>query len=343
MWYLVQDRLAIDGLWFNFMPSWWRGNYGLSFGERFVFDPDYRVDLHRFMARALHERLPELRIGSADPRPEVILPDFGNAVTPALAGCEVAYPEDNYPWNRHLPPDAIAWLTPPEDIATAFPYSEIARQVAYLNDKLGKDVRPSWKNRGVLNDAALIGGPDFFADFAQGAPNARILLDYSNRVLTTLIARNGRAAAPPEMAILTNCVVMMVSPAAYRSKLLAFDQKAQVLATTTGQPFGIHHCGSFERYAAAYRAIPRIDWIEIGWGSDIRTALEQFPEATVQSILSAVFVASASRSEVREAVNTILETARGNWHRFRLTMADVEFSTPDDNLREIYACCKEAK
>lgn len=341
MWYLVQDRLNIGGLWFNFMPSWWRGNYGLSFGERFVFDPDYRVELHRFMARALAERLPELCIGSTDPQPQVILPDFANVITPALAGCEVIYPEDNYPWNRHLALDAIGRLTPPEDITAAFPYSEIARQVAYLNGKLGQDVRPSWKNRGVLNDAALIGGTDFFADFAEDAPTARHLVDYCNRILTALIVRNGRAAVPTEMAILTNCMVMMVSPRAYRNKLVAFDRNAQALADATGQSFGIHHCGSFERYAATYRTIRRIDWIEIGWGSDVRLTLDLFPEATVQYILSAVFVASASRGEIRDTLGTILDAARGHWGRFRLSMADVEYGTPDDNLREIYACCKE--
>ena len=224
MWYLVQDRLNIDGLWFNFMPSWWRGNYGLSFGERFVFDPDYRVELHRFMARALAERLPELCIGSTDPQPQVILPDFANVITPALAGCEVIYPEDNYPWNRHLAPDAIDRLTPPEDITAVFPYSEIARQVAYLNGKLGQDVRPSWKNRGVLNDAALIGGTDFFADFAEGTPHCAPPVG----LLQSRLDRADRAqrprGCPPEMAILTNCMVMMVNPKTYRNKLLAFDR-----------------------------------------------------------------------------------------------------------------------
>jgi hypothetical protein len=342
MWYLVQDSLAIDGLWYNFMPSWWRGNYGVSFGERIIFDPDYRVEVHRFMARTLTERLPELHIGSADAQPEVILPDFGNAITAALAGCEVVYPEDNYPWNRHLAPDAIERLVPPEDIAEAFPYSEIARQVAYLNSKLGLDARPSWKNRGVLNDAALIGGTDFFAEFAEDTPTARHLLDYCNRVMTMLIARNGRAAVPAEMAILYNCMVMMVSAGTYRNKLLAYDQNAHALSDALGQSFGIHHCGNFERYAATYRTLPRIDWFEIGWGSDIRTALEQFPETTIQYILSAVFIASASRAEVRETIAGILDTARGDWHRFRLTMPDIECGTPDDNLREIYACCKEA-
>jgi hypothetical protein len=343
MWYLVQDRLVIDGLWFNFMPSWWRRNYGLTFGERFVFDPDYRVEIYRLMARALHDRFPDLHIGCPDPQPQVILPDFANVITPALAGCEVIYPEDNYPWNRHLAPDAIERLRPPADIAAAFPYSEIARQVAYLNGKLGQDVKPSWKNRGVLNDAELIGGPDFFADFAEDAPRSRILIDYCRAVLNALIIRNGRCASPSEMAILTNCMVMMISPASYRDKLLGYDLAAQELAYETGQQFGIHHCGSFERYAAGYRAIPRIDWIEIGWGSDIRTALALFPEATIQYILSAVVVASASRGKVREMLSAILEGTRGQWHRFRLSMADVEYGTPDENLLEIYACCKEMR
>ncbi len=86
MWYGVNDQLAIYGLTYNFLPSWWRQNYGLTFGERIVFDPDYRLKSYRFMERTVHERFPVLHIGSPNPPTRGILPDFGNTITAAAAG-----------------------------------------------------------------------------------------------------------------------------------------------------------------------------------------------------------------------------------------------------------------
>jgi hypothetical protein len=56
-----------------------------------------------------------------------------------------------------------------------------------------------------------------------------------------------------------------------------------------------------------------------------------------------VFIVNATRGEVRSKIEQILELARGDWHRFRLVMPDVEYGTPDDNLEEVYWACKEKK
>ncbi len=343
MWYNVNDQLLIDGLFFNFLPSWWRANYGLAFGEKFVFDPDYRVELHRFMERTVCQRFPGLHIGSQDPQANVIMPDFGNAITPAAAGCQVVYPVDNYPWNQHLPWEKVSNLSLPADLGVTFPYSEILSQVNYLNRKLDKSFQPVWNSRGVLNDAALIGGPDFLAEFAENTPAAQVLEHYSFGMLCAVIQANHTRFNYQDMVMLTNCTVMMVSPRMYALRLAGYDQQIYQQVTHQGQKLGIHHCGSFEKYAPTYHAIPQIAWLEIGWGSDFRLALDLFPETIIQYILSAVFVLNASRQEVKDKIDEILETARARdgWNRFRLTMPDLEAGTPDENLYQIYECCKK--
>jgi hypothetical protein len=345
MWYTVKDSLAIDGLFFNFLPSWWVSNYGLSFGERFVFDADYRSELHRFMERTVFERFPGLGIGSADPQPQVVVPDFGNAITAAAAGCEVVYPVDNYPWNQHLPWDKIAGLRLPQDLGSTFPYSEIQAQVNYLNHKLGKDVPPLWNSRGVLNDAALIGGPDFLTEFALQTPAANNLEQYSFGMLQAVIQANHERFNYREMVMLTNCTVMMVSPALFAQRLFPYDEAIYQQVTRQGQKLAIHHCGNFEKYAPIYRRLPEIAWLDIGWGSDYRLALDLFSETTLQYILSAVFVLTASAVEVQTAIAEILERTRPNdgWRRFRLCMPDIEAGTPDENLYQIFNACKTAR
>jgi hypothetical protein len=343
MWYQVDDTLAIQALTYNFLPSWWLSQYGLVFGERMVFDPHYRLDTHRFMARTVHGRFPHLHIGSPDPPLRGVMPDFGNAITAAAAGCEVVYPMDNYPWSHHLPAGRIPALKVPEDIGQAYPYCEIKAQVEMMRGKLGLDFPAALNTRGVLNDALLIGGDGFFAWLMDENILAGHLAAYSYAMMCATIDYNYRQWQFPDMTIIPNCTVMMISPGMYQSRFLHFDQEVERRLAGYGAWLGIHHCGSFERYARAYRLIPRLAWIEIGWGSDPRAALDLFPEATVQYILSAVFVAGSTRSQVRSRVEELLDTVRGDWHRFRISMPDVEAGTPDENLEEIYWACKEMK
>lgn len=340
MLYSVHDQLSINQLWYKFLPSWWRGNYGLTFGEKFWFDPDYRVELYRFMERTVYERFPGLHIGSPDPTPQVIAPDFANATTPAAAGCEIVYPEDNFPWNKHLSDEKINLLKPPLALDDVFPFREITSQTQYLNNKLGKDVAPWWNVRGILNDAVLIGGSGFFVELTNHTEKARILVNYCRGILNSVIHQNHFIFKNNKFFNLANCSVMMISPKMYINDFLEYDRQVQQLTTNFGQPFGIHHCGYFEKYGPAYRQLSKIDWLEIGWESNIRKTLDLFPEAIVQYILSAVFFQTASLNEVKERVAQILETARGDWHRFRLSMPDVEYGTPDENLNEIFNTCK---
>ncbi len=343
MWYGVNTPLAIQGLTYNFLPSWWRQNYGLEFGERIVFDPEYRLDAYRFMERTVHQRFPALHIGSPDPPLRGILPDFGNTITAAAAGCEVVFPVDNYPWNRHLPIDRILQLQVPLDLSQVYPYREIKAQAEYLRTRLNLDFPAAFNSRGVLNDTTLIGGTDLFAQLIEPGPLAQKLIAFSYGMLRSVIDYNYQQWQFTGRTFLSNCAVMMISPAMYRRQFLAFDQEIERLINGYGASFGVHHCGSFEKYAQIYRQLSRLDWIEIGWGSDLPLALQLFPEASIQYILSAVFVANASRQEVHARIMEILESARGNWQRVCLSMPDVEFGTPDENLEEIFWCCKEAR
>jgi hypothetical protein len=338
MWYQVAGELSIGGLCFNFLPSWWNRNYGVTFGERWVFDPDYRTELLRFMERTVHERFPGFGIGSADPVARVTMPDFGNAVTPALAGCEVTYPLDNYPWNRHLDPERIPFLRVPGTLAEAFPFSEIVRQARHLADKLAIPANPRLPPRGVQNDAVLIQGIGFFEDTVVDPPACRRLLAYSAGVLSAVIEANAGFGSLDDV-IVANCTTPMAGPSFYADTVQPCELPLHDLARARGMRFGIHHCGVFDPYVPYYRRFPRLDFLEIGWGSDPAVALAAFPEAAVQSIVLPSFVSTSTRAAVRERIEGLLDAARGNLHRYRISVPDLEWGTPEDNLAEIHRVC----
>jgi len=339
----VDDTLAIDALAYNFLPSWWHRNYGVTFGERYVFDPDYRVDVWSFASRTLAERFPGLHLGSRDPEPVITQPDFNNALTAAASGCEVAYPEDNYPWSSHLDDGAVARLKPPETIGETFPYSEIISQVRFLAGKFGKDVSPWLPTRGVLNDAVLIGGTDFLAQLGDGtAEKARALLGYCHSMLTDTMRHNHDHVGAGGATFVADCASILVGPECYKGRLLGYDRNIGKLAGALGQKIMLHHCGLFDAYSKPYREIANVRLLEIGWGSDVRRALDAFPDAVVQYIVGASFLASSPTELVEKKIRGVLEAARGDWQRLRLIVPDVEYGTPEENVYQVYECCRKA-
>lgn len=338
----VDDTLPIGGLAYNFLPSWWHSNYGVTFGRRYVFDPDYRVDVWSFASRTLAQRFPELHLGSSDPEPVITQPDFNNALTAAAAGCEVAYPEDNYPWSSHLDDNSIAALKPPEKIGETFPYSEIISQVRFLCDKLGKTVSPWLPTRGVLNDAILIGGTEFLTELAdEGSDKAGALLGYCNSMLTGTMRYNSEKFGAVGNAFVADCANILVGPKCYKDKFLERDRDIGKLAGELGQRIVLHHCGLFDAYAECYSRIPNVCLVEIGWGSDVRTALKAFPEAVVQYIVGASFLGSSSRRQVRDEIRRVIDDAGICRRRLRVIVPDIEYGTPDENVAEIYEACKQ--
>ena len=80
--------------------------------------------------------------------------------------------------------------------------------------------------------------------------------------------------------------------------------------------------------------------IQIGYTSNLEKTLDAFPEADVEYIFSPVEVMNFTIEEINNKVNSLLKAAKGNEHRFSIVVADLEIGTPDENIVEIYKCCK---
>jgi len=337
MWFSasINDTIPIKGAFFNFMPSWWHHHFGFEYGEKIVFDPNYRIALHQAMRRAMAQRFKAARLGETDPKPLAMAPDWGNAVIGALCGCEVEYPADNYPLMRHLPEDRVGSLAVPADLWETFPYSEILRQARAMSAKLDADIAPAIPTRGILNEAVLLRGDTLFTDMFVEPEKAARVLDFSYSLMKDQIGANARFGGSPVM--LTNCTVPMVGPSTYEQRLLSYDAGIARVCEEQGVGFFIHHCGVFDPYARAYRTLsPRVGLLDIGHESDLRAALEMFPEADVSMIVSTHLLRTGAVADVEAKIDQILDAARGNWHRLQLNLADIDVGTPDENILAVY-------
>lgn len=91
-----------------FEPTWFMRNYGCEFPDPMVSDPELLEELHMQRQRILHERFPDVRLGSPDPSlPSLIdWPDCGQLVQLAFGGSRPEWiPESGAWWHdRHFCP-----------------------------------------------------------------------------------------------------------------------------------------------------------------------------------------------------------------------------------------------
>ena len=220
MWFCERIHgLKIEEIVINFLPSWWYEHYGIEYGKRMYFDPDYRLDAYMNMKKFYYERYgKDTNSGTNDPVPIVIQPDFDNTFYQNMLGLDVMYYKDQYPMGvSFLPEEKIMELEPPENLWDVYPYTEVRTQVKYMNEKLDKDEIPFMKTRGVLNEAIQICSTDFYGYLLDEDYEDEVshVLQYVQEIIKQQIRRNGQAD-PGFMHIMMNCTCGIAGAPSYK-------------------------------------------------------------------------------------------------------------------------------
>ena len=93
----------------------------------------------------------------------------------------------------------------------------------------------------------------------------------------------------------SECTHTMISQAHYEEFLLPFD----AAWSRRHQPFGIHYCGPDpHRFAAAYAKVPRLDFLDVGWGGDLRILRQHLPNTFLNIRLSPVEIVSQTPEQI---------------------------------------------
>ena len=295
MWWCGGSRLDLMApVMFNFMPSWWHRHYGIDFGERMFADVEHRARTVREMNRLAYDRFGNIGVGEPDPGLSYGVDDLGNATMPAALGVEVVFYNDQYAEPRPLSEGQIEALVGPVDVTQLYPISEVIRQGRYVRERYGIDAKPVWNCHGVQNMCVQICGSGFFMDYYANPERARRLLglarDLQRQSIDYFAGQDAFAGVivggrKVEYFCGLNCTIPLSGPRIYEDWLLAYEHDAASQMARYGRAYAIHHCGNFDMYAQMYSRVDNIVWLEIGWGSDLRKALDAFPNAWIQYIV----------------------------------------------------------
>ena len=330
----------------GFYPDWFYKHYGISFDRNYYFDPETRVEARMEIEKRLYERFGEVGLGSPDPEPKPLI-TFGMAMLPAIFGCEIVFEADALPWAipLNLPEDEIMRLEVP-DIFNSHPMKDMIKQIEYLEGKYGRVVGDI-NTTGVQNLALKIRGDQLYYDFFENPELCHHLLKVCTESIIQLFKFNHKTTGTgaldvtpmcdPKLSILPNCTAEQISLETYENFILEYDNQVADACL----PVGIHHCGSVNEVLDGYAKVRHLEFVEIGFGSDVKRTREVFgPEVAVNSRISPVLMKNGTVEEVSVEVRHLIEQG-SPLKNFSIDTVGLTYGTPDDNVKAARKAAEE--
>lgn len=304
-------------------PSWWHHHEGVIFDKDFFFHPKKRVEVERKMEKAIHDRWGEYGAGG-NYRHD--LPLIGAVHLAAgffvseMLGCRVEYKADSAPL---VMPAHIEY--PKIDSRQVFRSSAFNKFLS-LSDSLKKRfgyIRGDINWSGVLNIAIDLRGEHIFLDMFDKtsevqtffADIAHVLERFTEGVQSqtgssSISVNRNVSHIPAPVFLHSECSHTMISVEDYEKYLLPID----IEWSRKHRPFGIHYCGSDpHRYVKVLAKIPNLDFLDVGWGGDVRLLREHLPKTFLNIRLSPVEIIQENPDDIRKIIIKLIEKSANPW------------------------------
>lgn len=300
-------------------PDWWHAHAGISFDQDFFFHPARRVEAERRMEQVLYDRWGHWGLGRERARDVPLVGATHLAagfLLSEMLGCRVAYQEAAPP---QVHPAGVDDLSLDEAAVFASPafkrFESLVETLERRHGRLAGDV--NWS--GVLNLALDLRGQQILLDLALEPERtgrtfqflARVIerfVDYvESRTASSSISVNrmvGHFSRP--VFLHSECSHTMISEADYERFLLPLD----VAWSQRHRPFGIHYCGPDpHRHGAAFAKIPRLDFLDVGWGGDLKALRRHLPDTFLNIRLSPVEIVHWTPDEIGRQIRRLVADA----------------------------------
>lgn len=293
-------------------PSWWNKHEGIIFDEDFFFHPAKRVEAERKMEQVLYDRWGRFGMGQDRDKD---LPQIGAVhlasgfLLSEMVGCRVEYKADSPP--QVIPRQREDLIFDSESAFKSKAFDRFVRLTDLLKKRYGYlagDV--NWS--GVLNLALDLRGHGLFEDIFDKPDRVReFLLNISRaveRFSTDIESQTGTSSISVNRTVRffdkpvflhSECSHTMISSEHYEQYLLPIDR----YWSQRHRPFGIHYCGSDpHRHAKSFARLPHLDFLDVGWGGDVKKLRRALPNTFLNIRLSPVEIVDQSNEQIRQTI-----------------------------------------
>lgn len=346
--YLCNSILPVDIV---LAPEWWNANEKITFDRDFFYHPLKRVEEEQHMEKVLYERWGKFGLGEHwnQARPEIGAVHLAAGfLLSEMMGCQVNYSENH-------PPQVLPAHQELRKISADKVFrTEAFHRVSELTDSLKKkygfltgDI--NWG--GILNIAMDLRGENIFLDMMMTpdevkdyfAGIAGVIEKFTSFLQTesgsTSISVNRSVCHMQKPVFLhSECSHTMISVEDYENFLLPVDQE-----WSKKRPFGIHYCGSDpHRMAASFAKIPHLDYLDLGWGGDVKLLRKHLPYTFFNIRLSPVEITRQSHDEISETITRLVQDS-GNPYLTGICCINMDGSVADGQINTIFETVDELR
>jgi hypothetical protein len=296
------------------------------------------------MEKALYERWGRYGLGEHrnDLRPEIGAVHLAAGfLLSEMLGCTVNY-SDNHP-PQVLPAHRETLQLQPDEAYESASFNRFQRLTENLKSRYGYltgDV--NWG--GVLNLAMDLRGEHIFTDMMLTPDETQAFFNRIAQVIdrftrlveaetgsTSISVNRGVRHFNRPVFLHSECSHTMISADDYEQLLLPFD-----CAWSARRPFGIHYCGADpHRMAASFAKIPHLDFLDVGWGGDVKVLREHLPHTFLNLRLSPVEMARQTPEQIRETIIKLVQDA-GNPHLTGLCCINLDDTVSDEQVNALF-------
>jgi hypothetical protein len=205
---------------------------------------------------------------------------------------------------------------------------------------------------GVLNIALDLVGQKVFLDlYSQPDETRRHLAEIAGviqRFVTGIAQQTGTTSISVNRTVRwiekpvflhSECSHTMISTKHYEEFLRPID----MAWSRRFRPFGIHYCGKdAHRYAPSFSKIENLDFLDVGWGSDVKPLRRALPRTFLNIRLDPVNLNRYSDDELA-AIITRLVADSGNPYLTGVCCINMDDQTDDAKVRLIFEVVRELR
>jgi hypothetical protein len=347
--YIQSGALPVEVV---FHPSWWHKHAGISFDEDFFYHPARRVEAERRMEQVLFERFGECGLGESRGQDLPVIGAVHNAagyILSEMLGCRVVYEGDSSP--QVIPAEQAELRIDADPAFRSAAFNRLLGLQEALKARYGfltGDV--NWG--GVLNIALDLAGQKVFLDLYSQPEETRRkfgeLAGVIQRFVTGVAKETGTSSISVNRTVRrierpvflhSECSHTMISTRHYEEFLLPID----LAWSRQFRPFGIHYCGKDpHRYARSFGKIENLDFLDVGWGGDVKTLRDHLPRTFLNIRLDAVGLNRYSDDELA-AIITRLVADSGNPYLTGVCCINMDDQTDDGKVRLIFRVVEELR
>jgi hypothetical protein len=332
-------------------PEWWFKNEKITFDRDFFFNPLKRVEAEQQMEKALFERWGRFGLGKHkdEKRPEIGAVHLAAGfLLSEMLGCKVNFSEEH-------PPQVIAAKREDlslneQDVFSSATFKQMQTLWEELKKKYGYltgDI--NWG--GILNLAMDLRGENIFMDMMLNPDEVKLYFNKIAGVIKSftksMFSETGSTSISVNRAVRhlkkpvflhSECSHTMISAEDYEQYLLNYD-----IEWSKQRPFGIHYCGPDpHRMAQSFAKIPNLDFLDLGWGGNIKILRQYLPRTFFNIRLSPVEIVHQTRDEIRNTITRLVKDS-GNPYLTGVCCINMDDTVTDNKIDTIFETVNELK